>query len=165
MAIWQYDFCLVPRQSVVARFGKIPDTLQDDELSSENWWAGHAPDEVAPYFDALLSRGTALGEDMDFWGIHDGNRIDVYRKGADIEEVFVRVDLRYEFRRFFDAIIDLADSQEWVIVAVENSKVLLPRPADVYADMRSSPAARFVVDPRGFFRDLQEKMDRKTSLD
>jgi hypothetical protein len=125
MAIWQADF----------HFSVAADDL---------------PDDYRVRLSAVLPAGRSWSARIEQWGAQESDRIDVSHDAAGhLPEVFCRFDLREWkpnlYGRFIDCLREIGGRLE----TAEGEAV----PLELAAFERvllSSPAARFVADPRGF---------------
>jgi hypothetical protein len=151
MAIWHYDFHLVPRDALIDSRGSVPAVLEQDGFETVHWWAGREP----PQPESLgLARGGAWHPEIRTWGTEDGDGVDVvYEAGAPVG-VSVRVDLRDLKSTFLGRVLEWASRSGYLIVT-PGLRVLQPAWESVAGDLRDSVAMRYVSDPAGYLRTLK----------
>lgn len=154
MAIWQFDFHLVPRLEVGRRFGTIPLTISEDDYETVNWWA-HNIHQFDEELSALLPKGHSSHPEIDIWGTEDGHRFDIVRENQRMAEIFGRLDVRDLSLSFANRVIEMARRNDLLIIA-EGRHVLRPSVKELMSAVRRSPSFAFVRDPEGFLRRLSE---------
>jgi hypothetical protein len=155
MAIWQFDFHLIPAVAVGRHFGVMPVTLPLDAYDAVDWWYGLDPfRDFEQDLSQLLPRGRSWSSQRDTWGHEDGDRFDVSREGTRIVDVFARLDLRTLSRPFLDRVLETIRRHDLLIVVAEDGHVLRPSMEESLAAIRRSAGFRFITDPHAFFREL-----------
>ncbi|MFN3231841.1 MAG: hypothetical protein ACE363_06730 [Alphaproteobacteria bacterium] len=157
MAIWQYDFHLIPEQGVVAQVGHLPIAIQDAEQRLEIYWTSeYLTEDIATEIDRILPAGSSWRSGLQIWGSDDGSRIDISYRADRIESVFIRFDLRQPSLKLMMSIVDLARLHEWLILTNEGY-LLKPSIKSLLSRIRQSPSFRFVEDPEQFLRALSDE--------
>lgn len=152
MAIWQFDFHLVPRREFERQFGTIPVTISEEYYKEIAWWTEVSLlEELNADFSTLLPKGSSWDSQSTSWGTEDGDRIDVLREDHGIAEVFGRLDTRTLSLPFLNCLVEIARRHDLLIVT-ESRHVLRPSVKELLAAIRRSPSFAFVRDPEGFLR-------------
>lgn len=151
MALWQFDVLLVPRSKLNNEFGRIPEYLTEEVLDSVDWWDNHSltEDDERLIASFAFPRPT-WDQSIKSWGEEDGNRIDIYREGGQIAEVFARLDARANDPVFLSGLVSLANHWGCVLIP-EGLQVLPPLESELKIALENSRARRFVVDPAQYF--------------
>jgi hypothetical protein len=164
MAIWQFTFYLVPRQSVEALHGADVIALEiyqpfdlstiDDESSEPNYWAGHATRGHAEEIAKLLPPRRSWSEDALMFGEDSGDEIDVWNN-----EIRVRLDLRNFNEHLAIGITNLASAAALLLVCGGTGRVLAPEYSKLAREIANSRARKFVEDPRGTLEQIARNDD------
>jgi hypothetical protein len=149
MARWQYDTYLIPQARLFAVFGKIPETVTEAEERSLHWDERHQPPaDYAARLSAFLKPASSWHEDVQIWGKDLGNRVDITTSQGGVETIFVRFDAREAAATpFLIRMADFAHHLGAVFLTYEGH-VITPSVRALLADLRQSPARRFVLDPK-----------------
>jgi len=108
------------------------------------------PTDYRERLSRFLPRTKLWTSKVEVWGADDGDRIDVVLdEGGQPTEAFLRVDLRNWSDAFIISLLDFVRRSGLEIESELGSKIEPTRAAFALA-LRSSPAFRFVDDPRGF---------------
>jgi len=112
--------------------------------------ANDLPDDYRERFAAVLAVGRSWSAEIEQWGTEESDRIDVMRDLAAPPEVFCRFDLREWkpelYRRFIECLRGIGGHLE----SAEAGDTVALELGAFESALRSSSAARFVADPRGF---------------
>jgi hypothetical protein len=73
-----------------------------------------------------------------------------------VAEFWARLDLRQARRDVLEILVSIGEAADgWWITGGDGARILVgQRRQDIVSSIRSSPAARFVVDPHAFLRGL-----------
>lgn len=152
MAIWQFDFFLLPRVPFEARFGEAKiDLPRESVLDDVDHWPD---DEVAQAVLADLAQvlpgmpGYWAAGYGKAWGDHDSNIIEVGLDAEHLQDIFVRVDIRRNHKDFVQAVIYLASRHD-LLLFTEDDEALLPNEEAFFDVLYRSRAMRYVSDPHG----------------
>lgn len=186
MAIWQYKLKVIPKESVIKKFGIVPVKLEINHKGWENHWKKRlkgirsVPDfEDAHtinwwenvYFDkaqTILSINDLVeqcdwsnAETVSWKGDTSNNRDnDVYihfDKSGEIFEFTFRTDLRDGLLDFLAEMLEICERNEWLVMDVKGY-LMNPNLLDVYDSVRNSDTAKFLEDPEKFFETLNNKI-------
>jgi hypothetical protein len=156
MATWQYDIYLVPRDAQM----KVDDIFHrtDDgcEIDTSPWWSHYDKNHaLAEALSRILPASRSWTPDIQTWGDDDGDRIDLMRSGDAIDEVYIRIDARHINNNFLSQIAALA--REFDLIGVTEDQCIIELTFEVLSlKLRTSPAFRFVSDPRKFLDNLSK---------
>lgn len=184
MAIWQYYLKVIPKESVIRRYGFVPSKLEinhkgwanyrqnlidgnKSEIDFEdaqtfNWWKDIFFDtpKTAASIDNLVKRcswshSKTIGWKGDTQNNQDN---DVYLHFDDSENIFeftFRTDLRNDSLDFLVDMLKICQKNNWLVM---DAKGILfePKYLEVYESMRKSNAAKFLENPEKFFQDFEK---------
>lgn len=141
MAIWQYKIFLLP-EDVVTDYFKNSTNLSDVDFDSILWWQNHQL-EIDDFnmFYTILSRSKSWSEDIYMIGEIDSTCIEIFFDGAEIEEVSVRIDLRYDYAPFVKLLCNFAVRYSCVFLdtkfnLIAASEILLLKSIDNHSDYK-----------------------------
>jgi hypothetical protein len=152
MAIWQHDLRIIPRDKLAERGFLYGERLPANADRGGWWSAQEFPPELESQLQAALPRLAPWAPGWDVYGVEDGNRIDILREGAKIEEIKARLDARAPDTGFVESLVTITRFLNGVLLTPD-LRVIEP---DVYAiqeELAASPATAFVkgqgdsVDP------------------
>lgn len=152
MAVWQFDFHLVPRSSLPGIGGRMVGVLAREEVNEiDLWGTGYVFSQLGTKLDEIQPRQAPMGEGVTSWGSDAGDCIHVAHDGERVQDVLVRIDLRAPDSRFTGGILRVARDLDLVLV-LSDLRVISPEASDLSAAIGLSDAAGFVRDPRTFLR-------------
>jgi hypothetical protein len=154
LALWQFEFVLLPRRRLLARFGAVPGSVTAREFESESWWDDVPPAMLEQALDLVLPRGKSYSAAVPLWGDYECHRLELVcdDRGA-YAELLGRVDVRQRDPRFLSALVSLATALD-AVFADDEYYVIAPTMVTLADAITTSRAARFVNDPRGFLERL-----------
>jgi hypothetical protein len=117
--------------------------------------AANLPSDYRARFSTVLPVGRSWSAEVEQWGTEESDRIDVSRHADAPPEVFCRFDLREWKSDLYGGFIDCLREIGGRLETSEGEPVPLEQGAFEQV-LRSSRAARFVADPRGFLDALSE---------
>lgn len=152
MAIWQFDFFLVPTNGILKEHGEIPTILDtfipsleeiDTNKTFIRYW--HDADEIVQFGNTIakyLPEIASWSSDARMFGHEDGTKIEVWD-----EDVSCRIhasEFDIEWATFFS---ELSNAYGCKIVIKENGHVIDPTVAELTREFESSTAKRYIEDP------------------
>lgn len=144
MALWQFDFYIVPKKKEV-----IKDKLSDESILS--WKLCN----ISSVNIDFLEKQTSWTEDIIQYGKENETCIMfLYEEGL-VEEINCRVDLRSLTKKMLEQILDYARKIEGLIF-YEN-KIFPPNIEEIAELMKCSNANRFCQNPMNYFDDVSKK--------
>jgi hypothetical protein len=150
MALWQFEVQLIPCQALNREFRYVPARLNEEALSSVDWWAHRiwTSDDETLCRD-LLPEQPSWSESVRSWGLEDSDRIDVVIDNGHIVEVSARIDARLKHSGMIEKLVRLA--KRWGCVFVTSELSVIPAiGSELKAALMESDAARFVRNPTEF---------------
>ena len=115
MAIWQYTFEIIPRQSLV-KMG-LTDFLTDDDYEKYNFWE-NINDGIEFFSSLIVEMGISeiLNDDIVIYGNEDSTCIKIFFENYKITGVIVRIDIRYNYSLIVNSIVKFCTSNELIIL-------------------------------------------------
>jgi len=147
MAIWQYAFNIIPRDTAIMGNAK---TEREDVI----FWNGYSVSE-----DSILKISKSLKPEKSWsdhikqYGVLDKTCIEFSFEDGVLEEVSVRIDLRNITSELVNEIIDFIRSNDAIILSNEGA-LFEPSKKEIITMIKSSEACKFVVNPREFLSNL-----------
>lgn len=150
MALWQLDLIPIPAES-------IPDSvtrLGHDEMDRADWWRGRASiDDLTQCFDKWLPHNPS---DREAWGSVDGTCASVIINENGGRFVLIRLDMRSLTREDIKHLLDLTRECRLKLAFFETGDICAEVP-DIMEKLKTSAAAKFVAEPRGFIVELDQR--------
>jgi hypothetical protein len=145
MAAWQVDFAIVPRRALVHAGG-----TKTQPATDVDWWKADAlPSNYQGKLAAVASPASSQSEELQSWGVEDGNRVDVWSVAGRVTTVTARVDVRKLDAKFAAMLLQFVRMAGAVLVR-HDGLVVEPIVGAFAAALRSSDAWRFANDPAAF---------------
>lgn len=141
MALWQFDFYIVPRKRCV-----IAKDLDNEDILS---WK---QDEISSIEISFLERKTSWTEDIVQYGELDGTCIEFLYEDRKLEEISCRFDLRALSKNLLKEILDFVGKIDGMIFY--EGKIYEPKLDEVVELMKNSKANKFCQNPINFFEEL-----------
>lgn len=141
MALWQFDFYIVPRKRCV-----IAEDLDNEDILS---WK---QDEISSIEISFLERKTSWTEDIVQYGELDGTCIEFLYEDRKLEEISCRFDLRALSKNLLKEILDFVGKIDGMIFY--EGKIYEPKLDEVVELMKNSKANKFCQNPINFFEEL-----------
>jgi hypothetical protein len=166
MALWQFSMHLVPRTELARLCPDLKTPIPGDEFDAVAWWSTSQPvSDIPERLKAVLPEVQGWDSGSRQWGPDDATTVSVSYADGRVDGVWVRLDLRQQITAVVDALVRLSlDCDAWWVGgdAVQRSPVGQRR-EELLSAIRTSDAARFVLDPRGYLADLAKARERTTS--
>lgn len=140
LALWQFTVHLEPQWGGVLR--------QNDVGAIDNQDGVEASRSLFDKLDAWFARMPSWSESVVTWQSENGHQVQVVLESSVFAELTARIDLRRPAEGVVEKLLNLARCchSQWV---TDGSRILTS--ADDFGEsIQSSPAARYVTDPRGF---------------
>lgn len=164
MALWQWDFWILPKDELQKKLPILPTHLDQDWFESTTHWESVSDVELIDFFDSILPRyETPWAANSQSWGSDQGNRIDLRTKDHIVLDLSIRLDLRKLDIKFLTSIIDFSQSTGFIIYALDDEKLIEPQLDELLMNIQASRKWLFVTDPDKFFADKEylEAVDRE----
>jgi hypothetical protein len=147
MAVWQYDFIVVPRDELSTDLGNLPRKIADDKFKTAKFWTTRQPAaDYAATFSTWRPELRSWSSDLRMWGDEQSNRIDVSYGLGKVSNVEFRIELRSLSIRFIDLLSDFARKSNCVLVSAHSLRVVEPIRADILTHLCKSHGANNVWD-------------------
>jgi hypothetical protein len=150
MAVWQFDLYLVPRSKLAQISDNELQRLSEVDFTATSWWEGITlPSHYREILATFLPRGASWTPEIEMWGEEEGDRIDISHRGAVLEEIRCRVDVRINNVGFLEGILRLAVLADcWIIT--EELEVIPSTLEALMKEIKNSSAYRFVLNPSAY---------------
>lgn len=152
MAIWQFTFYLVPRDSVERLHGSAVLILEafapiefeewTEGKEHPNYWVGRSPISYAAQIEGLLPARKSWSQDALMFGDEDGDDIDLWE-----DDIRVRLDLRNFNHHLAQGVVHLAADEGLMLVMGQTGRLIPPNYEKLIREIGQSRSARFVMDP------------------
>jgi len=153
MAIWQFESVLVPRRN----FSQLPQGRSLRDSCNPALWLGQ------PYQILLTELQTHLGpatptwdSNSIAWGADDSTCLQLASFEGVIEELRLRVDMRFPDETFLNKVFRVAGKLDLVLLT-ESGDLVEPRLEWFKRSAGQSPAAEFVNDADQLFKNLDSR--------
>lgn len=155
MAIWQFEFYLRPRSSVLKKHGLVPAVLEEDRTIPEmldfdidqefpNYWAGIEKAKPAlSRINARLDPMPSWSEDAVMFGSPEGSKIEIWN-----DDFVCCVDATCNDIAHLAFCVEIAKELDCLISLKGNGEVLEPEFELLLDRFENSIARKFVMDPR-----------------
>jgi len=166
MAVWQFDFHLLPTEGILRRYKVMPIAIPGADFDQGELIIGFPTlRELEIEFSKILPPLQSWSEQLKQWGHDDGNRIDDSYEESGISSIFVRVDVRSISHLFVVAVLDMA-RQHALRLRTPDGRLFQPSYARLLSAIQTSDSFRFVQDPHVFFDALgRAKADEESKKD
>ena len=142
MALWQFDFLIVPS-------GRA-ETMDEDNLIS--WKGINISLDILNYLNSILERKNSWSQKIQQFGKKDSTSIELYYDNDLIDEISCQLDLRNLSKRLLQDILEFIKQIGGNIYY--NKNIYRPDFNTIVNLMKSSDAARFCNDPQKYFKEL-----------
>ncbi|MCZ6675121.1 MAG: hypothetical protein O7C75_19480 [Verrucomicrobia bacterium] len=159
MALWQYDFSLVPEYGMIQKCGFVPGRI-DDYFCVDDPETFFDPPSFWAEFDSEAALGEELKiilgkldsciKDAIMFGSDDGNKVTIWKEG----DVNCRFDLRNPDLEILESILRLARKNKCKVLSHPSHKVIEPVMIEVTMDIRESGAYKFCKNPKEYLSSM-----------
>ena len=147
MAIWQYDFIVVPRDELESVFGSSISRIPSGKIKDHNLWSKKQPiDNYLIKFTSWRSELKSWSTDLRMWGNEESNRIDVYYEANAVCHIEFRVELRSLSITFIDLLAEFARENNCAIISAHSLIILEPLRENILNYLCRSRGANNVWD-------------------
>lgn len=155
MATWQFGFHYIPVNTMSKRElnpgSRVTDTVRDEII---DWSTRQPPSESLSRLRLMLGSGKSWSENLEVLGDLESTCVSIYKAQGMISEISSRVDLRNFSSEILNAMLEFAVEGNCLLLTDDNNRVIGPTLSEVKAEIRNSPAYRFVKDPQGFIANM-----------
>jgi hypothetical protein len=150
MSIWQCDFHLIPRRSLVEHFNSVPRTMTKALFGAANWWKGlgYSANGLAA-LDVVLPRKESWSPDLWQWGTDESDRVDAIVENDEIASLLVRADVRAPRQRIVKLVETLARQFD-ALILTDRGDLVEPEHETLMEALEQSEARRLWRDPDRF---------------
>lgn len=127
MAIWQYDFFVIPVDELVAVVGTLPAALTLPQIEAVKQWTTRQPvDGFLDIFANWRPEMKSWTKQLRMWGSEVSNRIDVFYSGTRVQNVEFRVEIRAVSIHFIELMAAFARRCNAVLVSAHSLAIIDP---------------------------------------
>ena len=156
MAVWQFNFALIPRAGIVRVHGCLVDSLDEyrgsfapEVRDFPNYWVGTERSAECGAIAEILPPMESWSADARMFGTEDGDRIQVWP-----DDISCDVDVRNFRGDYLEKLLRFAATNDLVVVLKDGGEVLEPDIGLMIERIRSSRAFAFCDDPVGYLKGL-----------
>jgi len=165
MAIWQFQFSLIPTAGILKAHGGLIATLPEyatrdpdspvKELSEfNNYWTDiELASPLVGLLEQLLPPKKSWSKDAKMFGCDEKNNIEIW--GDDIN---CAVDVRDLDISLLSSIIEIAKNMQCKIVLKDGGRVIDPDIPKVMDALNNSLSMKFVLDPVRYMQSREDSM-------
>jgi hypothetical protein len=155
MALWQFDFELMPRPVVANAPNCINSAITEDGLDTTQWWTSNQPDSnYARMIAAVFPPRDSCSPEILRWGDEDNVLIEAFVSGGLLEGIGVRIDVRNADRESIAKMIQLIAELDCQIYVMETGQIVAPDLVSLLPHLAKSKAVEFAHNPQGFIERL-----------
>lgn len=143
MALWQFDFYIVPRE----RFVIVEDLGNEDILSWKH-------DDITSIDIDFLEKETSWTKDIVQYGKADETCIQFLYEDEILEEIRCRFDLRSLSKKMLEKILAYIQKIEGMIFY--EGKIYYPNIEEIVELMKKSNANKFCQNPGNYFEEFAD---------
>jgi hypothetical protein len=156
MALWQWDFYLIPRNEALRNVSEIPARMELEYYESIPWWRAYTWDQLYGLLDGILPRhDPPEAQHSRSWGTFVNDSIDLSGPNEVPVDVYLRIDLGNLNYALLKSIISVAQKADFVFYLPDEEKIIDPDLAGLLEEMHKSRKMVFVTDPAKFFADKE----------
>jgi hypothetical protein len=157
MAVWQYEVLLLPKSAFVNVFPQIPARLEDRDLEEFDWWDSVLPpSDFADVLGRILPASDTWSNDVQIWGLQDGNRIQVVNEQGQVIKITAFVDVRDLDMAFVNDLVNFALHCNCLFL-LKDLTLIEPNPYELVSKNEDSSAFQFVRNPERFMEQLRRR--------
>lgn len=169
MAVWQYKGEFIPESWLIARYGRIPEMLEDylmtedtdlDAIEDPQYWKDiNVPDDLVQVVESILPEAQSWSDKARMFGNDRTNEIEVWYADGKVDCISFSWDVSHSDLEVLNQIVSLARRLGASIVT-NQARVINADMETVLKDVMQSNAYRFCKDPRAFLSELSRKGGR-----
>lgn len=155
MAIWQFEFLLIPTEWAEGNASRITRRFLDEGWELGAAWSESDRREVPEVvIDQYMPRGRSWHADMTAWGDDETDDIQLWREAEEIDVLEIRIDARNDFTLMVQHSVSIARELNCSFLLRKEGIVIEPTAEQLVSSLQRSTAMRFVSDPLGALEDL-----------
>jgi hypothetical protein len=156
MAIWQYDFLLIPEFGMIQHHGTVPERIDSLFIDSEEeppayWSDFDQTQKIEKEASILLGQLKSWSDEARMFGTEDGNKIEIWD-----DEIHCRFDLRTPDLEVLESILRIARQAKCFVISNFSHLVIEPDLKKVCIDIKESPSYKFCKDPKSYLGSLAQ---------
>jgi len=163
MALWQFEFEVVPAERVKDRAD-----IADAEFDDAGWWSDRQPpNDFVQQLAALLPPTKSWTAKLLWFGEENGDRFDVWMENGLIHSFRVRINCQKPNPSLVDGLLRIASEWSCSFIELRYLKVLPLNRSDLINAIAMSPSNRFMENPALWLpklaAEVKERERRKAS--
>lgn len=159
MAIWQFSVNFIPKQKLIARFGKIPKTIEDEIFYKEDLAESvKLPSDYENFLNCLGEKEILKWTNQSFnWGDYDmGTHITISLNKENLASVFCRFHVGDLDEDFVKTVLKFASLCDCVLLT--NNETIIEPDFDLFMEeLKKSRSFRFCVNPVEYLQSEEVK--------
>lgn len=119
MALWQYNFFILPRHSVLNN--KFTPEYDENDLFEDDIYWSEVSIQVSLFDDIekKIPRGKSWSNDLLVLGDLESNCLEVYSEESEVRSVSIRVDFTSDYEGFLRLIVEFVILKDLVLLSEE----------------------------------------------
>lgn len=118
MAVWQYSFWTIPKDSLVQKYGNVPKKITENDFNDLIWFDKFNKNNLIKKINFLPSN-THWNDTTLFWGTYESDSIAITIEHSFIRDIYIRIDLRNNYILMLEKIIELLSTNGLYILDEE----------------------------------------------
>ncbi|MEM7183721.1 MAG: hypothetical protein AAF518_22625 [Spirochaetota bacterium] len=120
MAIWQYTFYIIPKESLISGIF-IPQYDEDGLFEDDIYWEKvRADTSIFDSVEKIAPKNKSWSENILLFGDEDSNCFEIYHKSNYVESVTFRVDFFSDYELFLGHILDFIRFNDLILLNEQN---------------------------------------------
>lgn len=158
MAIFQFTVVLIPSQWACNAENDVESLYCEEGYDVSDAWGQYPPTiEIEPLLSNVLPKGKAWDSEQKVWGNEESSDIQVWYENGKIDSVTVRLDLWEDMSVLLKKVVDLANELNCHLFIPGAKIIIKPNIFELKKASSESNAAKFVKDPEGFLRNVENE--------
>jgi hypothetical protein len=158
MAIFQFTVALIPSKWAHDSNNDIESLYYEAGYDVSVAWKDNQPNiDVDSLISKVLPKGKAWDSEQKVWGSDESSDIQVWYENGRIESIDVRLDLREDISSLLSKVVELAKRLKCYLFIPGAKSIIEPNVFELKKAANESNAAKFVEDPEGFLRNVENE--------
>jgi hypothetical protein len=147
MALWQYDFIVVPQDELIATVGTLPLAVTLAQMEAlDSWRARQPPEDFPQLFSAWRPEMKSWHHELRLWGTEESNRIDVSYSNGKVNHIEFRIEIRSISIHFVELLAEFSRKCNAVLVSAHSLAIVDPTRQQILGYLLRSSGANQVWD-------------------
>jgi len=155
MAIWQFDFIVVPKENIIIKFKSYPEKINLDDIDDIGNWNHHNLIESTLKELAIVLKPTkSWSDEIKQFGRIDESCVKLLYDKNILEEISVRLDLRNLTYEILKPIINFIKENNALIIT-DDGNLINAEINELINQIKKSDSYSFVKNPKDFLMTLE----------